>query len=174
MGCTKSKLDDSVCLKDETSDMHTTFINQHGLASYYSVMGMPPEGPSGTEMTDSSENFNIGFVNVEEKTTVDNQFYGLGVSDILEVCIGILFILYISKMIYKRIMKRKEQARANKNLEMKEIVQSVAQTQVPQPPPSYKMPLSTPMKTTPMQYALAKMHENPKAMIPIFPDYLID
>ena len=135
MGCTKSKLDDNVCLKDETSEMHTKFINKHGLASYYSVMGMPPEGPSGTETNDSSENFNLGFVNIEEKTTVDNQFYGLGVSDILEVCIGFLFILYICKLIYKRIMKRKEQARASKNLEMKEIVQSVAQTQAPPPPP---------------------------------------
>ena len=174
MGCTKSKLDDSVCLKDETSDMHTTFINQHGLASYYSVMGMPPEGPSGTEMTDSSENFNIGFVNVEEKTTVDNQFYGLGVSDILEVCIGFLFILYISKLIYKRIMKRKEQARANKNLEMKESCSRWHKHKFHHLLPHTKCLKVPPMKTTPMQYALAKMHENPKAMIPIFPDYLID
>ena len=82
MGCTKSKLDDDVCLKDETSDLHTKYIDKHGLQSYYNVMGMPPQGPSGSETNDSSENFNLGFVNIEEKTTVDNKFYGLSVSDI--------------------------------------------------------------------------------------------
>ena len=76
MGCTKSKLDDSVCLKDETEDMHKSFISQHGLANYYTTMGMPPTGPSGTEMTDKSKNFNIGLVTVEEKTSVENKFYG--------------------------------------------------------------------------------------------------
>ena len=177
MGCTKSKLSDDVCLKDETSELHTKYIDEHGLQSYYNVMGMPPQGPSGSsgsETNDSSKNFNLGLVNIEEKTTVDNNFYGLSVSDILEVSIGFLLFLYICKIIYKRIMKRKKQARASKNLEMKEIVKSVTQT-VPTPRPSYKMQQqSTQMKTTPMDFAVAKMHENPKALIPIFPDYLID
>ena len=171
MGCTKSKLDDNVCLKDETEDMHKSFISQHGLANYYSTMGMPP---TGTEMTDKSDNLNIGFINVEEKTSVENKFYGLGPSDILEVCLGILFFLYISKMIYKRIKKRKQEARASKNMEMKEIVQEAAKTQVTPPPPSYSFPQSTPMTKTPMQYAITKMHENPKALVPIFADHLFD
>ena len=84
MGCTKSKLDDNVCLKDETEDMHKSFISKHGLADYYSTMGMPP---TGTEMIDKSNNLNIRLINVEEKNSVENKFYGLGPSDILEICL---------------------------------------------------------------------------------------
>ena len=77
-------------------------------------------------------------------------------------------------MIYKHIKKRKQDARASKNMEMKEIVQEAAKTQVTPPPPSYSFPQSTPMTKTPMQYAITKMHDNPKALFPIFADHLFD
>ena len=180
MGCTKSKLSNDVCLKDETSELHTKYINEHGLQSYYKVMGMPPQGPSGSpgsETDNSSKNLNFGLVNIEEKTTVDNNnnFYGLSVSDILEVTIGFLLFLYICRIIYKRIMKRRKQARASKNLEMKEIVKSVTQT-VPTPHPQFKLhQQGTQISKTPMDFAIAKLHKNPQALMPIFgPDYLID
>ena len=40
MGCTKSKLDEKVCLKDETTSMHIAYINKHGLQKYYEIMGI--------------------------------------------------------------------------------------------------------------------------------------
>ena len=43
MGCTKSKLDNKVCLKDETTQMHFNFIKKNGLDEYYAVMGMESE-----------------------------------------------------------------------------------------------------------------------------------
>ena len=73
MGCSKSKLDDNVCLKDETEDMHKSFISKNGLANYYSTMGMPP---TGTEMIDKSDNLNIGLINVEEKNSVETNSTG--------------------------------------------------------------------------------------------------
>ena len=164
-------MDDNVCLKDETEDMHKAFISKNGLANYYTTMGMPQ---TGTEMIDKSDNLNIGLINVEEKNSVENKFYGFGPSDILEICLGILFFLYISKMIYKHIKKRKQDARASKNMELKEIVQEAATTQATSPPPAYTFPQSTPMTKTPIQYAITKMHENSKAVVPIFANHLYD
>ena len=127
--------------------------------------------------TNLQKNLNFGLVNIEEKTTVDNNnnFYGLSVSDILEITIGFLLFLYICRIIYKRIMKRRKQAKASKNLEMKEIVKSVTQT-VPTPQPQFKLQQQgTQISKTPMDFAIAKLHQNPQALMPMFgPDYLID
>ena len=127
MGCTKSKLSKDVCLADETPELHTKFIKENGLQSYYKTMGMPPQGPAaspGAETDDSSSNLNFGLVNIEEKTTVDNNnnFYGLSVSDILEVSIGFLLFLYLCRLVYRQVMRRRKQAKESKSLEMQEIV----------------------------------------------------
>ena len=173
MGCTRSKLDSNVCLKDETQEMHQSYIDKNGLSSYYTTMGMSAP-QKGTEMEDKSENLNIGLINVEEKNSTSNEFYGFRPSDILEICLGIFFILYISKLVYKHIRKRKRAARTNKNMELKELVQEAATTQATSPP-AYSYPQSTPMSKTPIQFAIKAMHENNlKAVVPIFSNSLYD
>ena len=150
--------------------MHKSFISKNGLSNYYTTMGMPQ---TGTEMVDKSDNLNIGLINVEEKNSVDNQIYGFGPSDILEICLGVLFFLYISKLVYKHIKKRKRDARTSKKMELKEIVQEAATTQATSPP-AYSFPQSTPMTKTPIQFAINKMHENSKAVVHIFSNHLYD
>ena len=183
MGCTKSKLSKDVCLADETSELHTKYIKEHGLQSYYKVMGMPPQGPAaspGSETDDSSSNLNFGLVNIEEKTTVDNNnnFYGLSVSDILEITIGFLLFLYLCRLVYRQIMRRRKQAKASKSLEMKEIVKSVHQTHqtVPAHQTQFKIQHQGPkINKTPMDFAIQTLHQNPQTLLPIFgPDYQID
>ena len=40
MGCTRSKLNKDICLKDETTEMHLDFIKKKGLDAYYAIMGI--------------------------------------------------------------------------------------------------------------------------------------
>ena len=62
MGCTKSKLDNKVCHKDETMAMQVNFIKKNGLAAYYEVMGMEDESNHNT-FEDNSSNLNLGLIN---------------------------------------------------------------------------------------------------------------
>ena len=67
MGCTKSKLDDKVCLKDKTTAMHIAYINKHGLAEYYKTMGVEDVSNHNT-FEDNSSNLNLGLINIESKS----------------------------------------------------------------------------------------------------------
>ena len=67
MGCTKSKLDDKVCLKDETTAMHVAYINKNGLQKYYEVMGVEDVSNHNT-FEDNSSNLNLGLINIESKS----------------------------------------------------------------------------------------------------------
>ena len=173
MGCTVSNLDSNVCLKDETPEMHQSYIDKNGLSRYYKAMGMSAPQKD-TEMEDNSENLNIGLINMEEKNSTSYEFYGIRPSDLLEICLGIIVILYISKLVYKYIRKRKRVAKINKNMELKELIQEAATPQATSPP-AYSHPQSTPMSKTPIQFAIQAMHENnSKAVVPIFSNALYD
>ena len=66
MGCTKSKLDDKVCLKDETTSMHVAYINKNGLQKYYEVMGVK-DVSNHNSFEDNSSNLNLGLINIVKK-----------------------------------------------------------------------------------------------------------
>merc|ERR1712106_954075 len=127
---------------------------------------MPPQGPA-AETDDSSSNLNFGLVNIEEKTTVDNNnFYGLSVSDILEVSIGFLLFLYLCRLVYRQVMRRRKQAKESKSLEMQEIVKSAHQT-IPAQQTHFKIQHQAPkMNKTPMDFAIQTLHQHPQTMLP--------
>ena len=106
MGCTVSHLDKNVCLKNETPEMHQRYIDKNGLSRYYTAMGMSAPQKD-TEMEDNSENLNIGLINMEEKNSTSYEFYGIRWSDLLEICLGIIVILYITKLVFKYIRKKR-------------------------------------------------------------------
>ena len=173
MGCIVSHLDKEVCLKNETPEMHQRYIDKNGLSKYYKVMGMnAPE--KDTEMEDNSKNLNIGLINMEEKNSTIYEFYGIRWSDLLEICLGIIVILYITKLVFKYIKKKRRIAKINKNIKLKELVQEAS---APQglPPPAYSQPQSRPLSKSPIQFAIQAMHENnSRAVVPIFSNALYD
>ena len=147
-------------------------------------MGMPPQGPAaspGAETEDSSSNLNLGFINIEEKSTTENNnsFYGLSVSDILEVSIGFLLFLYLCRLVYRQVMRRRKQAKESKSLEMQEIVKSAHQTHqtFPAQKTHFQIQHQAPKTVkTPMDYAIQTLHQQPQTMLPMFgqAEYQID
>ena len=126
------------------------------------------------EMENNSKNLNIGLINMEEKNSTIYEFYGIRWSDLLEICLGIIVILYITKLVFKYIRKKRRVAKINKNIELKELVQEAS---APQglPPPAYSIPQSTPLSKSPIQFAIQAMHENnSRAVVPIFSNALYD
>ena len=116
MGCKVSHLDKDVCLKNETPEMHQRYIDKHGLSKYYQVMGMNDPEAKAPEMEDNSKNINVGLINMEEKSSTSYKFYGIRWSDLLEICLGILVILYVTKLVFKYIKKKRRVAKINKNI----------------------------------------------------------
>ena len=184
MGCTKSKLDENVCLKDEKPSMHSKFIKEQGIKRYYQVMGMPENVPiaaPGAETDDKSSNLNLGFINISEKSTTENlkNFYGLSMGDVLEVSIGFCLFLYLLRIIYKLVMKRRKKAKQSKSMEMREIIKSANETNetFPTQKTHFQLHQQTPKTIkTPMDYAIATIHQQPKTMLPMFSqaEYQID
>ena len=180
MGCTKSKLDENVCLKDEKPSMHSKFIKEQGIKRYYQVMGMPENVPiaaPGAETDDKSSNLNLGFINISEKSTTENlkNFYGLSMGDVLEVSIGFCLFLYLLRIIYKLVMKRRKKAKQSKSMEMREIIQSANETS--EQKTHFQLHQQTPKTIkTPMDYAIATIHQQPRTMLPMFTEnqYQID
>ena len=64
MGCTRSKLNKDICERDETTSMHVDFIKKEGLNSYYKLMGMEHQGEGHNTLKDSSNNVNVGLINI--------------------------------------------------------------------------------------------------------------
>ena len=184
MGCTKSKLSKNVCLADETPSMHSKFIKENGIKKYYQTMGRPENGPvaaPGAETEDKSSNLNLGFINIEEKSTTENMnsFYGLSVGDVLEVSIGFCLFLYLLRLIYKQVMKRRKKAKQSKCIEMREIVKSANETNqtFPTQKTHFQIHHQTPKTIkTPMDYAIQTIHQQPQTMLPMFSqaEYQID
>ena len=126
MGCTKSKLRPDICERDETSEMHADFIKREGLDSYYAVMGMEEKGETHNTYKDNSNNFNLGLINVEEKTEYDteNVNSGLTIREYIEIGIVVVVAVATIKAIYRCCAKfrKKKQIKKNKNIE--EVVKS--------------------------------------------------
>ena len=131
MGCTKSKLDDKVCLKDKTTAMHVAYINKHGLAAYYKVMGMEDECNHNT-FKDNSSNLNLGLINIESKSENDTENInsGLTAREYIEIAVVIIIALSAVRIIYRFCMKRRAKAELKKKNSLKEMMKSVT---VPNP-----------------------------------------
>ena len=115
MGCTVSKLDDSVCERDETPKMHQEFIKKNGLEAYNQVMGLPKEVTQ-PGIEDKSQTFNVGLLSYEskEETTNTNNFdIEFHWKTIVEVILGFLIVIYIAKRLI-RYCKSKKAERAKR------------------------------------------------------------
>ena len=99
MGCTKSKLDDKVCLKDETTAMHVAYINKNGLQKYYEVMGVE-DVSNHNSFEDNSSNLNLDLINIEQKSKsdIENINIGLTVREWVELAI-VLIISQLKKIL---------------------------------------------------------------------------
>ena len=126
MGCTKSKLDEKVCLKDETTAMHIAYINKNGLQKYYEVMGVEG-GSNHNSFEDNSSNLNLGLINIEQKSEsdVENINTGLTVREWVELAIVLIIALGAIRIIYKFCMRRKKKSQMKKKKKLKEVMQSV-------------------------------------------------
>ena len=108
-----SHLDKEVCLRNETPEMHAAYIDKHGLSKYYQVMGMNDPEAKAPEMEDNSNNIKVGLINMEEKSSTSYEFYGIRWSDILKIGLGILAIIYVTKLVFKYIKKKSRVAKLN-------------------------------------------------------------
>ena len=126
MGCTKSKLDDKVCLKDENTIMHVAYINKNGLQKYYEVMGVE-DVSNHNSFDDNSSNFNLGLINIEQKSEsdVENINTGLTAREWVELAIVLIIALGAIRIIYKCCMKRRKKSQMKKKKTLKEVMQSV-------------------------------------------------
>ena len=115
MGCTKSKLDDKVCLKDETTAMHVAYINKNGLQKYYEVMGVE-DVSNHNSFEDNSSNLNLGLINIEQKSKsdVENINTGLTVREWVELAIVLIIALGAIRIIYNYCMRRRKKSQMKK------------------------------------------------------------
>ena len=163
MGCTKSKLDNKVCLKDETTQMHINFIKKNGLDEYYAVMGMESES-SHNSFNDNSSNVNLGLINIESKNENDTEIHNLGLSihEYVEIAVVIIIALGAIHTIYFK------QRRANAALKKKNSVKEMmASATVPG--------LGMFMKTINQQIPMKEMSQIPqeenleRQLVPVIP-----
>ena len=141
-------------------------------------MGMNDPEAKAPEMEDNSKNINVGLINMEEKSSMSYEFYGIRWSDLLEIGLGILVILYVTKLVFKYIKKKRWVAKINKNIELKELVQEASAPQGPAPP-AYSQPQSRQLPQglckSPMEFAIQAMHDNnSRAVVPVFSNTLYD
>ena len=126
MGCTKSKLDDKVCLKDETTAMHVAYINKNGLQKYYEVMGVE-DVSNHNEFEDNSNNLILGLINIESKSEsdIENINTGLTAGEYVELAVVLIIALSAIRIIYKFCMKRRKKSQMKKKNTLKEVMRSV-------------------------------------------------
>ena len=79
MGCTRSKLNKDICLKDETIEMHVDFIKKNGLDEYYAIIGKEID-TGHKSFDDNSSNVNLWLFNIETKNETDTEIKNLGLS----------------------------------------------------------------------------------------------
>ena len=126
MGCTKSKLDNKVCLKDEMMQMHINFIKNNGLAAYFQVIGMEDES-NHNSFEDNNSNLNLGLINIESKNENDIEIHnsGLSVCEYVEIAVVIIIALGAIRIIYRFFKQRRAKAVLKKKNSLKEMMKSV-------------------------------------------------
>ena len=126
MGCTKSKLDDNVCLKDENTAMHVAYINKNGLENYYKAMGVEDVSNHNT-FKDNSSNLNLGLINIESKSKNDTENINssLTAREYIEIAVVLIIALSAIRIIYKFCMKRRAKSQMKKKNTLKEVMRSV-------------------------------------------------
>ena len=190
MGCNKSKLDDKVCLRDETTKMHQDFIKKNGLDAYYAIMGVPKEviQPGSGGIEDKSQTYNVGLLNYESKEETTNNStidFDFNWKVLVELTIGFLIVVYILKRLHRHCKSKKQKANRKKSIEMKELMKESMPT-APHPVQSpynqhYPMALthmknkanSNTFKEIPIIKAI-QQDSIPNAVMPLFPNSLYD
>merc|ERR1711954_332629 len=125
MGCTHSKINKDICLKDETTEMHMDFIKKIGLDVYYTIMGIEND-KSHNLFDDNSSNVNLGSFNIETKNKTDTEIEnsGLSIREYIEIAIAIIIVLGAIRIIFRYLKKRKAKAAMKKKTNLKELVVS--------------------------------------------------
>ena len=128
MGCTRSKLNKDICERDETSSMHADFIKKEGLDNYYTLMGMENKGEGHNTFKDSSNNVNIGLINLEEKNESDTENYqtGFTLREYIEIAVVLVIAIGALRAIYRCCTKQRKKRQIRKNKNLQEVVKSVA------------------------------------------------
>ena len=128
MGCNRSKLNNNVCEKDETTAMHIDYINKEGIDKYYKIMEMESQGGEHNSFQDHSSNLNVGLINIEEKseTDVENYQSGFTIREWIELAVVLIIAIGALRVIYKCCVKRRKKRQLKKNKTLQEVVKSVA------------------------------------------------
>ena len=115
MGCTRSKLNRDICLKDETTEMHVDFIKNNGLDAYYAIMGIESD-KSHNSFDDNSSNVNLGLFNIETKNETDTEIEnsGLSIREYIKIALAIIIVLGSARIIFRYLKKRKAKAAMKK------------------------------------------------------------
>ena len=102
--------------------MHASYINEYGLHSYNSLMGIEHD-ENGTKLDDHSSTVNLGLINMETKSETDTKYEdsGLTVKEYIEIGLAILIVIGAARAIF-RYLKKKKTKSANKKNQLKELV----------------------------------------------------
>ena len=134
MGCKRSKFDKDICEHDETPELHSKYIDKHGIQAYYEIMGMPMPAAGKPTLDDHSKTINLGLVNVDtkEETTNNNQFMvDFNWKTFVEIAVGLLIILYVTRRLVRHLKQKKEKSKKKKSIKLKEIVQDANKPTAP-------------------------------------------
>ena len=125
MGCTCSKLNKDICLKDETTEMQVDFIKKNGLDAYFAIMGVEND-KSHNSFDDNSSNVNLGLFNIETKNGTDTEIEnsGLSIREYVKIAIAIIIALGAIRIIFRYLKKRRAKAAMKKKNNLKELVVS--------------------------------------------------
>ena len=117
MGCNRSKLNNNVCEKDETTAMHVDYIKKEGIDNYYKIMGMETLGGGHNSFKDHSSNLNVGLINAEEKNESDDENYqsGFTVREWIELAVVLIIAIGALRAIYRCCTKRRKKKQLKKN-----------------------------------------------------------
>ena len=183
MGCEKSKFDKKLCARDETPKHHSDYIKKNGIKAYYELMGMPTEAQPGIE--DKSRTVNVGLVNYEnkEETTNETEFnINLHWKTIIEIAVGVLIIIYITRRLIRYFKNKKQKTTEKKSIKLKEIMKEAHRPSAPAENP-YNAPFPVAVSTIknnstsfPKRDMAIKVLQEPltNQIVPIFSSNLYD
>ena len=82
-------------------------------------------GDSAHTMDDHSSTYNVGLVNLNNKSKIEieNEFIGLSFKEYIEIAVAILIIIYAARKLMRHFIKKKKKSSAKKKTELKELVE---------------------------------------------------
>ena len=113
-----------MCARDETPKHHDDYIKKNGLKAYYELMGMPKEVMQ-PGIEDKSQTVNVGLLNYENKEEMTNETnFDINIhwKTIIEVVVGVLILVYITRRLIRYFKNKKAKTVEKKSMKLKEIM----------------------------------------------------